>query len=98
MLAIIPLNLDGYLFKWQSSRASILKARLAADYTGWEKDNAKFEEQFEKVVKALRRMVGRGARSRNRGSNPSSPAHGKAGRGGASSGRPRPSGRLGRAA
>ncbi|MFG1690715.1 toll/interleukin-1 receptor domain-containing protein [Gemmatimonadota bacterium] len=53
-LAIIPLNLDGYLFEgWESSRKPFLTERLAADFVGWETDNAKFEEQLEKVVKAL---------------------------------------------
>jgi uncharacterized protein YjbI with pentapeptide repeats len=55
VVAIIPLNLDGFLFNgWESGQASMIKTRLAADFTGWEKDNAKFEEQFERLVKALR--------------------------------------------
>ena len=38
---------------WASGKRQQIKERLAANFTGWETDNAKFEEQFERVVKAL---------------------------------------------
>jgi hypothetical protein len=53
--AIIPLNLDGYLFNgWTSGKASQLHSRLAPDFQGWEASHALFEEQMKNVILALR--------------------------------------------
>ncbi len=54
VFALIPLDLDGYLFDgWKHEYRSYLTERLAADFTGWESENAKFEEQFERVFQAM---------------------------------------------
>jgi hypothetical protein len=56
ILALIPLHLDGYMFKpdWQDWKQQHLITRMAPDFTGWDKDNAKFDAQLEKVIQALR--------------------------------------------
>lgn len=58
--SLIPINLDGCMFKreWQLGKKDEILSRLAADFTGWENDNGKFEEQFKKVVKALQADAG----------------------------------------
>jgi len=54
VLALIPLNLDGYIFDpWEHPKKNLVLERLAADFTGWETDNAKFEQQFNRLVKGL---------------------------------------------
>jgi hypothetical protein len=52
---LVPLNLDGYIFsdQWKSSYRAEIRRRLAADFTGWGADRAKFEEQVENVILAL---------------------------------------------
>jgi TIR domain len=54
VLALIPLNLDGFLFKWTSGKAEEVKSRLAANFTGWKRSHTRFERAFEHVVQALR--------------------------------------------
>ena len=54
VLALIPLNLDGFLLQWMSGKAEEVKSRLAADFTGWKRSNRRFEREFERVVRTLR--------------------------------------------
>jgi hypothetical protein len=54
VLALIPLNLDGFLFKWTNGKAEEVKARLAADFIGWKRSHTRFERAFGGVIRALR--------------------------------------------
>ena len=54
-LKIIPLNLDGYMFKdyWKSGHRAMLRKRVAADFRNWKTDADEFDREFERVVKAM---------------------------------------------
>ena len=47
---LIPLNLDVHLFEWEGAHGAMPLKRLALAFTT---DNAKFEEQFDRVVRAM---------------------------------------------
>lgn len=54
ILALIPLDLDGYVLRgWESGKKSVITSRMIADFKGLEKEKKKYEAQFEKLVKAL---------------------------------------------
>lgn len=59
--ALIPLDLDGYLFTdaCPTPKKTQIQSRLAANFQGWETDNALFEREIERVIKALRTDEGR---------------------------------------
>ena len=56
MPTVAPLDLDGFLFgdACQIEHAPTLRARHAPAFKGWDGDEKIFDQQLERVVKAMR--------------------------------------------
>ncbi len=54
--ALIPLDLDGYLFDpaFTSGKAQQIRSRDVANFKGWKHDDTIFEREIKRVIKALR--------------------------------------------
>ena len=55
VLALIPLNLDGFLFsdEYQSGKKAEITSRVAASFVGRGEDHALLDREQEKVICAL---------------------------------------------
>jgi hypothetical protein len=55
-LALIPLDLDGYLHSagWRNGKKRQILTRLAESFIDWEQDPQKFDTALKRVVKSLR--------------------------------------------
>jgi len=52
-LALIPLNLDDYIFEWNSSRASEIGKRHIEDLTNWDSTPQKLEYAMKRIERSL---------------------------------------------
>jgi uncharacterized protein YjbI with pentapeptide repeats len=52
--AMVPIGLDAAVQSWKNARAGVTRQRIAADFGGWEQSAARFDEQADRVVEALR--------------------------------------------
>ena len=62
---MLPLNLDGFLFSddYPSRKKAEITSRVAANFVGWEKGQARFDRELREVIRPLRTGEGRREKS-----------------------------------
>lgn len=51
---LFPIRIDDYIFdKWEHERKADVVRKVVGDFTGWDKDTAKYDKAFDKLLKGL---------------------------------------------
>lgn len=51
---LFPIRIDDYIFdKWEHERKADVLRKVVGDFSGWDKDAAKYEKAFDKLLKGL---------------------------------------------
>jgi hypothetical protein len=58
---LFPISIDDYIFakdaqgndKWQHPRIADMIAKVVGGFSGWDKDAAKYDKAFDKLLKGL---------------------------------------------
>jgi len=51
---LFPIRIDDYIFDhWEHERKADVLRKVVGDFSGWDKDAAKYEKAFEGLLKGL---------------------------------------------
>ncbi len=51
---LFPIRIDDYIFeKWEHERKADVVRKVVGDFSGWDKDAAKYDKAFDKLLKGL---------------------------------------------
>ncbi len=55
---LFPIRIDGYIFDhWEHERKADVLRKVVGDFSGWDKDAAKYDKAFDKLLKGLQAEV-----------------------------------------
>lgn len=51
---LFPVRIDGYIFdKWEYERKADVLRKVVGDFSGWDKDAAKYERAFKRLLEGF---------------------------------------------
>ncbi len=57
---LFPIRIDEYIFeKWEHERKADVVRKVVGDFSGWDKDAAKYDKAFDKLLKGLQAESGK---------------------------------------